>query len=62
MAIGEELLSSRFNTDDHKIVDHYTYVIASEGEFEEGASHEVFSMAGNHGLSKLIPTIKLYFY
>ena len=54
MAIGEELLSSRFNTDDHKIVDHYTYVIASEGEFEEGASHEVFSMAGNHGLSKLI--------
>ena len=54
MAIGEELLSSRFNTNDHKIVDHYTYVIASEGEFEEGASHEVFSMAGNHGLSKLI--------
>ena len=54
MAIAEELLSSRFNTNDHKIVDHYTYVIASEGEFEEGASHEVFSMAGNHGLSKLI--------
>ena len=54
MAIAEELISARFNTDDHKIVNHYTYVIASEGEFEEGASHEVFSMAGNHGLSKLI--------
>ncbi|MEC8313540.1 MAG: transketolase, partial [Verrucomicrobiota bacterium] len=54
MAIAEELISARFNTDNHKIVNHYTYVIASEGEFEEGASHEVFSMAGNHGLSKLI--------
>ena len=48
MAIAEELISARFNTDNHKIVNHYTYVIASEGEFEEGASHEVFSMAGNH--------------
>ena len=54
MAIAEELISARFNTDNHKIVNHHTYVIASEGEFEEGASHEVFSMAGNHGLSKLI--------
>lgn len=54
MALAEEMISARYNTNDHKIINHYTYVIASEGEFEEGASHEVFSMAGNHGLGKLV--------
>lgn len=54
MALAEKMLAARFNTEKHKLVDHYTYVIASEGEFMEGISHEVFSMAGNHGLSDLI--------
>ncbi len=54
MTIAERMLAERYNSADHKIVDHYTYVIASEGEFEEGVSHEVFSLAGNHGLGKLI--------
>ncbi len=54
MTIAERMLADRYNSDAHKIVDHYTYVIASEGEFEEGVSHEVFSLAGNHGLGKLI--------
>lgn len=54
MAIAERMLAERYNTDTHKIVDHYSYVIASEGEFEEGISHEIFSLAGNHGLDKLI--------
>lgn len=54
MAIAEEMLASRYNTAEQNIVDHYTYVIASEGEFMEGVSHEVFSLAGNHGLGKLI--------
>ncbi len=54
MAIAEQMLAARYNTEKQKIVDHYTYVIASEGEFEEGISHEVFSLAGNHGLGKLI--------
>jgi len=54
MAIAEKMLAVRYNTDEQKIVDHYTYVIASEGEFEEGVSHEVFSLAGNHGLGKII--------
>jgi len=54
MAIAEEIVAAKYNTSEHKIIDHYTYVIASEGEFEEGVSHEVFSMAGNHGLGKLI--------
>jgi transketolase len=54
MAIAEEMLAARFNTDAHKVVDHYTYVICSEGELEEGISNEVFSLAGNHGLGKMI--------
>lgn len=54
MAIAEEMLAARYNTEAQKVVDHYTYVIASEGEFMEGISHEVFSMAGNHALGKLI--------
>ncbi len=54
MAIAEEMLAARFNTDAKKIVDHYTYVICSEGELEEGISNEVFSLAGNHGLSKMV--------
>ena len=51
MAVAERMLASRYG---QEIVDHYTYVIASEGEFEEGISHEAFSFAGNHGLDKLI--------
>jgi len=54
MAIAEKMLAARFNTEAHKIVGHYAYVIASEGEFMEGISHEVFSLAGNHGLGDLI--------
>lgn len=54
MAIAEKMLDVRFNSEDQKIVDHFTYVIASEGEFEEGVSHEAFSLAGNHGLGKLV--------
>ncbi len=54
MTIAERMLAARFNTEASKLVDHYTYVIASEGEFEEGISHEVFSLAGNHGLGKLV--------
>jgi transketolase len=54
MAVAEKMLEARYNTEKRKLVDHYTYVIASEGEFEEGVSHEAFSFAGNHGLGKLI--------
>ncbi|MCF7921438.1 MAG: transketolase, partial [Candidatus Marinimicrobia bacterium] len=54
MALAEKMLATRFNTSEHKLVDHFTYVIASEGEFMEGVSHEAFSFAGNHKLEKLI--------
>ncbi len=53
-ALAEASLAARFNQPDHKIVDHYTYVIASDGDLEEGVSHEACSFAGHNKLGKLI--------
>jgi transketolase len=54
MALAERWLAAYFNRPDFPIVDHYTYVIASDGDLMEGVSHEVCSLAGHLGLSKLI--------
>ena len=54
MAMAETHLNATFNTDDHKVVDHYTYVLASDGDLMEGISHEAASLAGHLGLGKLI--------
>ncbi|MEQ9518845.1 MAG: transketolase [Parvibaculum sp.] len=51
MALAERLQQARFGAD---IVDHYTYVIASDGDLMEGISHEAISMAGHLKLSRLI--------
>lgn len=54
MAIAEKWLATHFNRQDFNIVDHYTYVIASDGDMMEGISSEAASIAGHLGLSKLI--------
>jgi transketolase len=54
MAIAERYLASRFNQEDGEIVDHYTYVLASDGDLMEGLSHESASLAGHLGLGRLI--------
>lgn len=54
MAIAERMLAARFNTKDHTIVDHYTYVIVGDGCLMEGITSEASSLAGHLGLGKLI--------
>ncbi len=54
MAIAERFLASLFNRDNYKIVDHYTYVIATDGDLMEGVASEAASLAGHQKLGKLI--------
>jgi transketolase len=54
MAIAERMLAGRFNETEAEITDHYTYVIAGEGDMMEGLSHEAFALAGHLKLNKLI--------
>ena len=54
MALAERMLATRFNRPGHEIVDHHTFVIASDGDMEEGISGEASSLAGHLGLGRLI--------
>ena len=40
MALAERMLAARFNRPGHDIVDHHTYVIASDGDLQEGVASE----------------------
>jgi transketolase len=53
MAIAERFLAEHFNRPDHTIVDHRTWVFASDGDLMEGVASEVASLAGHLRLGKL---------
>ncbi len=51
MALAERLLAARHGK---ALVDHYTYVLASDGDLMEGISQEASALAGHLKLNKLI--------
>jgi transketolase len=51
MALAEKMLAAEFGK---KIVDHHTYVLASDGDLMEGVSQEAIAMAGHWRLNKMI--------
>jgi transketolase len=50
LALAERMLAARFG---RSLVDHRTWVIASDGDLMEGISHEAVSLAGHLKLNKL---------
>lgn len=51
MALAERMMNARFGDD---LVDHRTWVIASDGDLQEGISHEAISLAGHLKLNRLV--------
>jgi len=49
-ALAERMLAAEYGD----LVDHYTYVLCSDGDLMEGISHEAMALAGHLKLSKLI--------
>jgi transketolase len=54
MAAAERWLAAHFNRPGHDIVDHRTYVLASDGDMQEGVASEAASLAGTWQLGKLV--------
>ncbi|MGH9221007.1 MAG: transketolase [Vicinamibacterales bacterium] len=54
LAIAERWQAASFNQPDHEVVDHYTYVLASDGDLMEGVTAEAASLAGTLRLDRLI--------
>jgi transketolase len=54
MAIAEAHMAAIFNRGNEKLVDHFTYVMASDGDIMEGVAAESCSLAGHLHLGKLI--------
>lgn len=50
MAMAERMMAARFGA---SLVDHRTWVIASDGDLQEGVAHEAAALAGHYGLAKL---------
>ena len=54
LAIAERHLAARYNRAGHEVVDHYTYVLAGDGDLMEGVVHEAASLAGHLELGRLV--------
>jgi transketolase len=54
IAIAQKYLADYFNRDGFSIIDYKIYVIASDGDLQEGVASEACSLAGHLGLDNLI--------
>ncbi len=54
LAVAEAFLAAKYNRNEHTLIDHYTYVMASDGDLMEGVVAEAASLAGHLKLGKLI--------
>jgi transketolase len=54
MAVAERFLAATFNGNGPDVMDHFTYVLAGDGDNMEGVSSEAASFAGHQKLGKLI--------
>ena len=54
MAAAERFLAAKLNTAERKLIDHFTYVICSDGDLMEGVSSEASSLAGHLKLGRLV--------
>ena len=54
MALASQMMAARFNRSDLRLVDHFVYVICSDGDLMEGVASEAASLAGHLGLGNLI--------
>ena len=54
MAIGEAHLAARYNRGGHRVIDHRTWAIVSDGDLMEGVASEAASLAGHLKLGKLV--------
>ncbi|MBX7212953.1 MAG: transketolase [Thermoflexales bacterium] len=54
MALAEAWLAARYNREGLPVVNHTTYAIVSDGDLQEGVSHEAAGLAGHLGLGKLV--------
>ena len=54
MAFAQRYLANRFNTNDHKIIDHKIYAFCSDGDLMEGISSEAAAVAGHQKFNNLI--------
>ena len=54
LALAERVMAARYNRPGHEVVDHRTWVIASDGDLMEGVASEACSLAGHLALERLV--------
>ena len=54
MAVAERFLGATFNSDASRVMDHFTYALAGDGDMMEGITSEAASFAGHQKLGKLV--------